>query len=492
MKKVLACLVLVVLALSFCLVSEAKKEYDAPKMMNEAAEHQLAVLSTLVRKMQSASNKYGLRASNLECGLCAIAVNEVEGFLAENLTISDMEVYLVNNVCKELGGAGKTVCESLVSFIPYIINEIENEETVGSVCVDFKLCDSPFTNHVDPVDAPIYNINLDLPPAQRWQEICSIPDYQQQMQSFIASITDILPNNGKDIADIGDMLVEHYFPSELGQEITGCSQYLGVPAGWLAVVNLGYEISDACTSIVAQAPNGTIFHARNLDFWTGIWLTDTLRNMTFQAEYTQNGSVVFKTSTFAGFVGALSGQKPNAFSLTIDTRFYPKSQGGFKEMFLEIIAAIEETNASLVTFLSREVLAAENDFFSALNNLSNDELIADVYYIVAGVSANQGAVISRNRINATDVWILDNPTRWFEVETNYDHWVQPPWFDDRVTPANEGMNKMGQANLSIMGMYGVLSTKPVFNIQTTYTILSIPATGYYATFARYCNYPCTE
>jgi len=267
-----------------------------------------------------------------------------------------------------------------------------------------------------------------LDPDQRWQQVCSIPEYQQQLQAFVKSITELLPNNGKDLEEIGNTLNNHYFPTEYSQEIIGCSQSIGVPSGWLAIINLGYEISDACTSIVAQAPNGTIFHARNLDFWTGIWLTDTLRAMTFQAEFTLGGNVLFHATTFAGFVGALSGQKPEAFSVTIDTRFYPKSEGGFKEMFLEVLAAIEERNASLVTFLSRKVLTNEFNFQSALNNLSNDELIADVYYIIAGVSAGQGAVISRNRINATDVWLLDYPTRWFEVETNYDHWNQPPWY----------------------------------------------------------------
>jgi hypothetical protein len=50
--------------------------------------------------------------------------------------------------------------------------------------------------------------------------------------------------------------------------------------------------------------------------------------------------------------------------------------------------------------------------------LSNNELIADVYYILAGVSAGQGAVIFRNRLNITDIWRLDAAHgRWFEVET---------------------------------------------------------------------------
>jgi hypothetical protein len=182
------------------------------------------------------------------------------------------------------------------------------------------------------------------------------------------------------------------------------------------------------------------------------------------------------------------GLKPNAFSVTVNTRFYPQ---GLSQLFTEVIAAITERNASLVSFLLRNVFNTENDFSSALANLSSDELIADVYYTVAGVSS--GAIISRNRLNASDVWVLQPQTgRWFEVETNYDHWENPPWFDDRLTPANQAMESMGRTDLSLNGMFNVLTKKPVLNLQTTYSILACPADGSYQSFARYCRYPCVE
>jgi len=188
-------------------------------------------------------------------------------------------------------------------------------------------------------------------------------------------------------------------------------------------------------------------------------------------------------------VGVLSGFKNQEFSVTIDTRFYP---GGFTQLFYEIIAAITEQNATLVTFLLREVFENENNYESALSNLSSGTLIADVYYIIAGVSSGEGAVISRNRTGADDVWVLASPARWYEVETNYDHWEEPPWFDDRVDPANDAMDAMGIAGISLDNMFKVLSVKPVLNLQTTYTILSCPATGEFSAFTRYCAFPCVE
>jgi len=287
---------------------------------------------------------------------------------------------------------------------------------------------------------------------------------------------------GKEICDL-------YFPYEYSQEIIGCADQLGIPYGFLTLFNLGYEVSDACTSIIAQSTDGKIYHARNMDFWAGMGFTDTLKDLAILVDFQKGGKTVFSSASFAGMVGLLSGFKSGGFSVTVDTRFYP---GGIGELFYEIIAAIEENNSSLVSFLLRDVFEKENNYQSALSNLINGELIADVYYIIAGVSADEGAVISRNRTGADDVWVLSYPQRWYEVETNYDHWEQAPWFDNRIDPANDAMNAMGLNNISLQNMFKVLTVKPVFNLQTTYTILSCPATGEFSAYTRYCPYPCVE
>jgi len=428
----------------------------------------------------------GVGDMSVTCALCGIAVNEIAGFLIENRTITEIETLIKEDLCDKLG-FGKEICEAIVDILPLVIDRLENQWSVSVVCVDLKLCSVPFDNHNDPVRIPKYTINLDLPPLQRWTEICSVPLFKQMGQYLYQVITTIIP--GTEIQELGEEINDLYYPYELSQEIKGCATQMGIPYGWVALFNLGYEVSDACTSIVAQTKDGKILHARNMDFWEGMGFTATLKNMTIQVDYQKGGKTVFTATTFAGFVGVLSGMKPGGFSVTVDTRFYP---GGIGQLFYEVIAAIQEKNASLVSFLLRNVLQNENNFDSALENLSNDILIADVYYIIAGTSAGQGAVISRNRTGADDVWKLDNPTRWFEIETNYDHWEEAPWFDNRIDPANDAMNAIGQDNLSLDTMMKVLTTKPVFNLQTTYTILACPATGEYTAYTRYCPYPCVE
>jgi len=330
---------------------------------------------------------------------------------------------------------------------------------------------------------------LDNPPEQRWTEVCSNTAFKQNGQYLYNTVISILPDGGKDLEILGETLNQYYYPKDYAAEIVGCANAMGIPFGFLSIFQLGYEVSDACTSIVAQDTDGTIWHARNLDFGIGMAFTNTLKNSTCQITFTKGGKTLFIATTFAGYIGVLSGMKPQGFSLTIDTRFYPE---GFTQLFYEIIAAIEEKNASLVSFLSRRTLENVDNWDDAVDSLSSGELIADVYYIVAGVSPNQGAVITRNRTDAADVWILDNPTRWFEVETNYDHWNSPPWYDNRRDPANDHMNQLGQAGLSSPALLEILSQKPTLNLQTTYSIIAHPATGSYQSQIRYCTYPCVQ
>jgi hypothetical protein len=438
---------------------------------------------------KNAIQKGAVPELSVGCALCGIAVNEVEGLLLENITISDIEKALQKDICSWLGGELKSICDDVADSLPAIVKMLEKTASVSYVCIELHLCAKPFGHHVDPAPVATYQVDLDKAPIDRWTHICSNSTYQKTAQFLTNTVNALLPNGGAGLEEIGNLLNEFYFPTEYAQEIIGCAKALGISSGWATLMNLGYEVSDACTSIVAQAPDGTILHSRNLDFWAGMGFTDSLKDMAFIVEFQKNKKTLFRTSTFAGYVGALSGMKDHAFSVTIDTRFYP---GGLGELFYEVIAAIEERNASLVAFLSRDTLMNENDFESALSNLSNDELIADVYYILAGVSAGQGAVISRNRKNATNVWRLDSPQRWFEVETNYDHWEQPPWFDDRRVPANHAMQAMGQSHATLENMFKVMSTKPVLNLQTTYTYQAHPASGTYKTWTRWCQFPCVQ
>ena len=55
-------------------------------------------------------------------------------------------------------------------------------------------------------------------------------------------------------------------PQPYAGEIAGIEAATNISALDLFVVNIMYEVSGACTSIVAQDASGHILHGRNLDF----------------------------------------------------------------------------------------------------------------------------------------------------------------------------------------------------------------------------------
>jgi len=357
-------------------------------------------------------------------------------------------------------------------------------------CLDFTLA-----NRIDLIDGQIANgtafpvdrfvVNLDLPPDQRWNDV--IQKYGPQCRSTIKTLKDYIPSFVRpevvEVANtIGDDL-ETYL-GEHGLEIEGIAKGAGMPVGEVVIMNLFYELTALCTSIVAQKEDGHILHARNLDFGFGDSFTSQLQNITVQVDFQRGGKTLYSGATYAGYVGVLTGLSAGKFSISLNERLSWDILGNILEI-------LENRNAAVASFLIREVLEAASDYPSALEVLRNHPLIADSYIIIAGVSAGQGAVITRARDGPVDVWELDaNGGRWFELETNYDHWHAPPPWDDRRDPGNKAMEAMGRSDLSLEGMLNVLTIKPVLNQKTTYSALMAPYNGTFVTYRRTCPAPC--
>ena len=114
------------------------------------------------------------------------------------------------------------------------------------------------------------------------------------------------------------------------------------------------------------------------------------------------GKVLYTGVSFAGQVGLLTAQKPNAFTVSLDER----DQGYWWE---NILLAIFNKKAIPVTMLIRDVVSTEGTTFQeAVQRLSAEPLMADGYLIVGGVNSGEGAVVTRNRESTADLWYLDN------------------------------------------------------------------------------------
>ena len=92
-----------------------------------------------------------------------------------------------------------------------------------------------------------------------------------------------------------------------------------MPLGDIVLYNIFYEIFTLCTSIVGQDKNGNVYHARNLDFglllgWdvnNDTWIiSELLRPLIMNVEFVKGGALQYKTVSFIGFVGLITGIRP--------------------------------------------------------------------------------------------------------------------------------------------------------------------------------------
>merc|ERR1712216_670018 len=125
-------------------------------------------------------------------------------------------------------------------------------------------------------------------------------------------------------------------------------------------------------------------------------------------------------------------------------------------------------------------------FEDGIDFLSSTPLILGGYITVAGAAPGEGAVVTRNSTMAEKVQRLSDglPTEkpWFLVQTNYDGWEPDPASDNRKTSAVCLLEEIGQDDVSLDALWGVMSDKGkgkckgkrgVYNGATIHTELSI-------------------
>ncbi|KAK2556113.1 Acid ceramidase [Acropora cervicornis] len=301
-------------------------------------------------------------------------------------------------------------------------------------------------------------VNLDLPADQRYNDLAEKRTPQiLNLLRFVKNFTSFILHGklfnfvDKDLGPLADTL-----PAPYGDEIKGLSKATGIPLGEVVLYNIFYEIFTVCTSIVAEDKTGNIFQARNLDFglflgWdvqNNTWMiSEILRTLIVNIDYQRQEKTVFKSVTFAGYVGVISGMKPGVLTLTLNERF--NIDGGYIGILEWILG---KRTAKWTSFLSRDVLEKATSYEEARDMLINEEILAPVYYIIGGTKSGQ---------------------------TNYDNWKPPFVIDDRRTP-----------KASFRELYNVLSTQPVLNKLTTYTTLMHASTGTVETYIRFCKDPC--
>ncbi|XP_070554170.1 acid ceramidase-like [Ptychodera flava] len=344
---------------------------------------------------------------------------------------------------------------------------------------------------------PTYVVNLDADPKDRWKEV--VTDKTEEFKYMLTVVKNLTGSffQGSliDFIDKNFPSIVSGLPAPYGDEIIGIAAATGIPLGEVVLYNVFYELFTLCTSIIGEDPNGKLYHARNLDFGLFLgwdigndtwWMSEALRPLVVNIDYQRGGKTVYQAVHFTGYVGILTGIKPHVFTVTMNERF--NIDGGYIG-FIEWV--LGKRDAKWVGFITRDAMESCNSYSEAMDLLANHKVLAPAYFILGGNQSGEGAVITRDRNKAVDVWHMnDTGHPWFILETNYDHWKAPLFLDDRRTPATKCMNKLTQQNVGIAGIFNVLNTKPMLNKLTTYTAVMQVNSGHLETYLRYCPTPC--
>lgn len=351
-----------------------------------------------------------------------------------------------------------------------------------------------------------YQVNLDLAPADRWTELGT--DYGHHVKHILDVVIEIVNKIDKDIIPF---ILSHLstlaktLPREYVEEMQGLAKAAKVDFGEIVLFNVFYELFSACTSIVAQGENGDLIHARNLDFGLFVgwdfqnmtWpLSEALRPAVVTMEFQRNQKTLYTSAGFVGYVGVFTGVKPGAFSFSANERFsLDGGWVGIVEWFLG------KHSAQWLGFYSRDIFESCDDYACAKKSMMQTEMVSPVYFILAdGKDKNAGTIITRAREKTAGVVDLYQETdksksgSWFLLQTNYDPWEKPPFFDNRRDPGIKCMNTLGNVqsgSITRDSVFDVLSTKPNLNMLTVYTSIMNLSQGTIDTFIRYCPFPCS-
>ncbi|CAO4368341.1 unnamed protein product [Caenorhabditis nigoni] len=316
---------------------------------------------------------------------------------------------------------------------------------------------------------PKYTIDLDQHPSQRWNQV--IKDHVEFLPGVVEESKKYIPKPLQPFVWWVASKVDRFFSTDTRQELEGIARESGLPLGEIVGLNILYDIAAfdrrhifglGCTSIVAQNEKGDIFHGRNLDYD----MTGLLKNITVHVDFMKNGSILYSGVTFALYNGILTGQRPGAYSVSLNARY---SGAYIDNILMEIYTKFKRP----VSFFIRDVLEHQESYADAVDALSNTHLFSPSYIIVAGTKKNEGVVISRNRWSAANVYQLNmDANQWFLVETNYDNWKKQG--DNRRITAIQKLKEIGKTNFDEKSMAEVLITSPVKNNLTVFSSVIQP------------------
>jgi len=315
---------------------------------------------------------------------------------------------------------------------------------------------------------PTFQINLDLPPERRWKEV--ILAKKQFIQNYTQMVLQKLEYPALSLF-ISKIYGRSFFRNtEFAREIQGIAHYSNLSFSEIFLMNYMYESFASCTSIVYENENGDVVLGHNLDYY----FTVPMAHSIVLVEFYKGGKMLYKAHSVAGQIGVFTGLKPDNYAITLNQRETGDIETHLKELFINRVYP--------VIYNIRLGLEKASTFIDAIGFFSNVELGSPCYFTLCGTKHNQGAIITRNPTNVSNITTLqadDGGDGWFLVQTNSDRDLKDyEIYDIRRFVGENRMRDIGRKEVNEGNMVDeVLAKFPNNNELTILSSFVRPQTG---------------
>lgn len=244
-----------------------------------------------------------------------------------------------------------------------------------------------------------YTVYLDKPASTRWNRV--VDDHKPYIQQAVKEIDAMFAGVTKTVASYVLEYASQFGYVLYNDELEAIAERAEVKLGDLIMLQLAYEMFACCTCAVFNI-NDQPIHVRTMD-----WDMPVLKKLTVEIEFKNENKTVFLATTWAGYVGVLTGMIPGICSVALN---YRKTGDDYFSNFMRAIRG--KWPAS---FLIRKVLETCDDYNIIIQNLSNSQLIAPCYLIICGLKHCK--VITRDR----DKEVKQQKPSKYVIQTNNDY-----------------------------------------------------------------------
>lgn len=268
-----------------------------------------------------------------------------------------------------------------------------------------------------------YTINLDLAPGERFLPV--INDASNGFNATVWKFYNEFFAHDKVLTDalyaIADLRGPE--PEEMEQEVEGLAAASGLPLTFVKAVQMLYELQTlmvpienftlaerersmpkgwealaripwrgpGCTGIIANnTADGTIYHARNLDFSP----VPIMTNLVYTAIFTKGGQELFRSQMVGGYQSIVTAMKkgPNGFTIERNTR-YPDHPKGNEIMLENLLKEKRPLNG----WTLRKLAETSADYDTFMAGVAAAKYVSTEYAIISGVK--KGVIFAKDPDN---------------------------------------------------------------------------------------------